>query len=71
VVETDGRDRQLDLARWREANPKRPVPPLVYWGHYVAHDNNRDNLGLALALSRNVLHAFFDFHPQVTHDLHE
>jgi hypothetical protein len=47
------------------------VPPLVYWGHYVAHDNNRDNLGLALALSRNVLHAFFDFHPQVLHDLHE
>jgi len=71
VVETDGRDRQLDLARWREANPKRPVPPLVYWGHYVAHDNNRDNLGLALALSRNVLHTFFDFHPQVLHDLHE
>jgi hypothetical protein len=71
VIETDGRDRQLDLARWRAANPGRPVPPLVYWGHYVAHDNNRDNLGLALALSRNVLHAYFDFHPQLVHDLHE
>jgi len=71
VVEVDGRDRQLDLARWRDANPNRPVPPLVYWGHYVAHDNNRDNLGLALALSRNVLQTFFDFHPQVLHDLHE
>jgi hypothetical protein len=71
VVEVDGRDRQIDLSRWRDANPKRPVPPLVYWGHYVAHDNNRDNLGLALALSRNVLHTFFDFHPQVLHDLHE
>jgi Zinc carboxypeptidase len=71
VVETDGRDRQVDLARWRDANPDRPVPPLVYWGHYVAHDNNRDNLSLALALSRNVLHAFLEFHPQVTHDLHE
>jgi len=71
VVEVDGRDRQLDLSRWRDANPNRPVPPLVYWGHYVAHDNNRDNLGLALALSRNVLHTFFDFHPQVLHDLHE
>src|SRR5437763_1525555 len=71
VVEVDGRDRQLDLSRWRDANPNRPVPPLVYWGHYVAHDNNRDNLGLALALSRNVLHTFFDFHPQVFHDLHE
>ena len=71
VIEVDGRDRQLDLSRWRDANPNRPVPPLVYWGHYVAHDNNRDNLGLALALSRNVLHTFFDFHPQVLHDLHE
>jgi hypothetical protein len=71
VVEVDGRDRQIDLSRWRDANPNRPVPPLVYWGHYVAHDNNRDNLGLALALSRNVLHTFFDFHPQVLHDLHE
>jgi len=71
VVEVDGRDRQLDLSRCRDANPNRPVPPLVYWGHYVAHDNNRDNLGLALALSRNVLHTFFDFHPQVLHDLHE
>jgi hypothetical protein len=71
VIEVDGRDRQVDLARWRDANPKRPVPPMVYWGHYVAHDNNRDNLGLALALSRNVLTTFFDFHPQVTHDLHE
>jgi hypothetical protein len=71
VIEVDGRDRQVDLARWRDANPNRPVPPLVYWGHYVAHDNNRDNLGLALALSRNVLHTFFEFHPQVLHDLHE
>jgi zinc carboxypeptidase len=71
VVEVDGRDRQIDLSRWRDANPNRPVPPLVYWGHYVAHDNNRDNLGLALALSRNVLQTFFDFHPQVLHDLHE
>ena len=71
VIETDGRDRQLDLARWRAANPGRPVPPLVYWGHYVAHDNNRDNLGLALALSRNVLKSYFDFHPQIVHDLHE
>src|SRR5207253_624813 len=71
VLEADGRDRQVDLARYRMQNPKLPTPPLVYWGHYVAHDNNRDYLGLALALSRNVLKAYFDFHPQVIHDLHE
>ena len=71
VLEVDGRDRQVDLSRYRLQNPKVPTPPLVYWGHYVAHDNNRDNMGLALALSRNVLKAYFDFHPQVIHDLHE
>jgi hypothetical protein len=71
VLEVDGRDRQVDLSRWRLANPNVPTPPLVYWGHYVAHDNNRDNMGLALALSRNVLKAYWDFHPQIVHDLHE
>ncbi len=71
VLEVDGRDRQVDLWHYREKNPGLPTPPLVYWGHYVAHDNNRDNLGLALNLSRNVMKAYFDFHPQVIHDLHE
>ncbi|HYM63020.1 MAG TPA: M14 family zinc carboxypeptidase [Thermoanaerobaculia bacterium] len=71
VLEVDGRDRMVDLWRYRAENPKLPTPPLVYWGHYVAHDNNRDNMGLALNLSRNVLRAYFDFHPQVVHDLHE
>jgi hypothetical protein len=71
VLEVDGRDRQVDLSRYRLANPKVPTPPLIYWGHYVAHDNNRDNMGLALKLSQNVLKAYWDFHPQVVHDLHE
>src|SRR5215212_7920626 len=71
VLEVDGRNRMVDLWHYREANPKVPTPPLVYWGHYVAHDNNRDQMGLALALSRNVMKAYFDFHPQVVHDLHE
>jgi hypothetical protein len=71
VLEVDGRDRIVDLWNYRKANPSVPTPPLVYWGHYVAHDDNRDNLGLSLALSRNVLHAYFDWHPQVIHDLHE
>jgi hypothetical protein len=71
VLEVDGRERQVDLWRYRQANPKLPTPPLVYWGHYVAHDNNRDQIGLSLALGRNVLKAYNDFHPQVMHDLHE
>src|SRR5215212_6215415 len=71
VLEVDGRERQVDLWRYRAANPKLPTPPLVYWGHYVAHDNNRDQIGLSLALGRNVMKAYYDFHPQVMHDLHE
>jgi zinc carboxypeptidase len=71
IVEVDGHNRQVDLSRYRLQNPSVPTPPLVYWGHYVAHDNNRDNLGLALALSKNLMKAYFDFHPQVIHDLHE
>ncbi len=71
VLEVDGRDRMVDLVRWRQANPSSPMPPLAYWGHYAGHDNNRDTLGLGLALTRNVLKAFFDWHPQVLHDLHE
>ncbi|MHB0971331.1 MAG: M14 family zinc carboxypeptidase [Thermoanaerobaculia bacterium] len=71
VLEVDGHDRMVDLWQYRTANPGLPTPPLIYWGHYVAHDNNRDNIGLALNLSKNVLGAYFDFHPQVLHDLHE
>ncbi|HQR31104.1 MAG TPA: hypothetical protein PLK30_00100, partial [Blastocatellia bacterium] len=42
-----------------------------YWGKYVAHDNNRDSLGMALALTRNQMAHFLDFHPTILHDLHE
>jgi hypothetical protein len=71
VVEVDGRDRTIDLYRYRKANPGKPVPGLVYWGKYVAHDNNRDAMGLALALSKVMLKTFLEWHPQVFHDLHE
>ena len=71
VLEVDGRDRMVDLVRWQQANPTSPMPPLAYWGHYVGHDDNRDTLGLGLALTRNVLKAFLEWHPQVLHDLHE
>jgi hypothetical protein len=71
VVEVDGRDRMVDLYNWHRANPGRTPPPLLYWGHYVAHDNNRDAMGLTLALSRNVLDTYLGWHAQVLHDLHE
>ena len=44
----------------------------VYWGKYVAHDNNRDAMGVTLKLTENVLeHLHRPWQPQVLHDLHE
>jgi hypothetical protein len=71
VVEVDGRDRMVDVYNWHLANPKSNWPPLLYWGHYVAHDNNRDAIGLSLKLTRNVLNTYLSWKAQVIHDLHE
>ncbi len=71
ALEVDGRDRMVDLYNYRKANPGKATPPLLYWGKYVAHDNNRDGLGLALALTRNQMKTFLEYHPTVLHDLHE
>ena len=43
----------------------------IYWGNYVAHDNNRDAMALTLKLSQNVLNTYLDWKAQVLHDLHE
>lgn len=71
VVEADGRNRQVDVYNWHLANPGKNWSPLIYWGKYVAHDNNRDSMALSLALTRNVLKTYIDWKPQVLHDLHE
>jgi zinc carboxypeptidase len=71
VVEVDGRNRMVDVYNWHLAHPNENWPPLVYWGHYVAHDNNRDAIGLSLKLTRNVLNTYLTWKPQVLHDLHE
>jgi hypothetical protein len=71
TLEVDGRDTMVDLYNYRKANEGKRAPGLIYWGKYVAHDNNRDSLGMALALSRNQMAHFLDFHPTVLHDLHE
>ena len=71
VLEVDGRDREVDLYNWEKANPDKPAPSLLYWGHYVAHDNNRDGIAMALQLSKIQMKTFFTWHPQVLHDLHE
>ena len=71
IVEVDGRDRQVDIYKWHLAHPNQNWPPLVYWGHYVAHDNNRDAMGLTLKLTQNVAKTFMGWKAQVLHDLHE
>src|SRR5258707_1643032 len=71
VVEVDGRDRMVDIYKWHLAHPKYFYPPLVYWGKYVAHDNNRDAMGVTLKLTENVLNTYVQWNAQVLHDLHE
>ncbi|HEV2961402.1 MAG TPA: M14 family zinc carboxypeptidase [Candidatus Angelobacter sp.] len=71
IVEVDGRDRMVDIYRWHLAHPKENYPPLVYWGKYVAHDNNRDAMGVTLKLTENVLNTFVNWKAQALHDLHE
>jgi hypothetical protein len=71
VVEVDGRDRMVDLYKWHLSHPKEIYPPLVYWGKYVGHDNNRDAMAVTLKLTENVLNTYVDWDAQVLHDLHE
>jgi hypothetical protein len=71
VVEVDGRDRIVDIYKWHLAHPKDFFPPLIYWGKYVAHDNNRDAMGVTLKLTENVLNTYVGWKAQVLHDLHE
>lgn len=71
IVEVDGRDRVVDLYEYRKKHPKDQVNGALYWGKYVAHDNNRDAMGMTLKLTENVLNTYVDWKAQVLHDLHE
>jgi hypothetical protein len=72
VIEVDGREKNVDTYYF---NKKRPAGtqrlPLMYWGKYVAHDNNRDAMGQFLALTQNVNRFWLDWTPTIMHDLHE
>ncbi len=71
VAEPDGRDYAVDVYEWRKKHPNDTPPGTVYSGKYVGHDNNRDAMGLTLAMSRAVLNTFIGWKAQVLHDLHE
>ncbi|MHB1097884.1 MAG: M14 family zinc carboxypeptidase [Gemmatimonadaceae bacterium] len=72
VIEVDGREANVDTYYF---NKKRPAGearlPLMYWGQYVQHDNNRDGMGQFLALTRNTTKTFLEWTPTIMHDLHE
>ena len=70
VIEADGRDKQVDTYYYGKKTGKAR-PPLMYWGKYVAHDNNRDGMGQFLNLTRAVTKTQLEWNPTVMHDLHE
>ena len=72
VVEPDGRAKVVDLHMGKRKDPDANLPTRpLYWGKYVAHDNNRDNIGLSLALSRAITRTYLEYRPTVFHDHHE
>ena len=72
VIEVDGREKQVDTYYFNKKQPQgAPRLPLMYWGKYVAHDNNRDGMGQFLALTKNVTKTFLEWKPTIMHDLHE
>jgi len=70
VLEVDGREKMVDTYYYGKKTGK-PRPPLMYWGKYVAHDNNRDGMGQYLKLTQAITKNVLEWHPTVLHDLHE
>ncbi len=72
VIEVDGREKQVDTYYFNKKRAQGDARlPLMYWGKYVQHDNNRDGMGQFLKLTQAVTKTTLDWHPTVVHDLHE
>src|SRR5438874_7749374 len=72
VVEVDGREKEVDTYYFnKKRTPGDARLPLMYWGKYVQHDNNRDGMGQFLKLTQAVTKETLEWHPTVMHDLHE
>ena len=69
VIEVDGREREVDTYYYNKRTGQRL--PLMYWGKYVQHDNNRDGMGQYLKITRNFTKGVLEWHPTILHDLHE
>lgn len=76
VVEVDGHEKMVDTYYLNKQltakyGKKAPQLPLMYWGRYVQHDNNRDGMGQYLKLTQNITKTLLEWTPTVMHDLHE
>ncbi len=72
ATEVDGRNRIVDLIEEeKQLKLGRGGIPTVYWGKYIAHDNNRDGLMMSIKLTQNMNTGFLHWHPTIMHDLHE
>jgi len=72
VLEVDGREKQVDTYYFNKARAEGDARlPLMYWGKYVAHDDNRDGMGQLLKLTQAVTELTLAWHPTILHDLHE
>ena len=72
ATEVDGRNRIVDIIEEeKQLKLGRGGIPTVYWGKYIAHDNNRDGLMMSIKLTQNVNAGFLHWHPTIMHDLHE
>jgi hypothetical protein len=72
VIEVDGREKQVDTYYFNKKRAQGDARlPLMYWGKYVQHDNNRDGMGQFLKLTQAVTKQTLAWHPTVIHDLHE
>ena len=72
VIEVDGREKEVDTYYFNKKRAQGEARlPLMYWGKYVQHDNNRDGMGQFLKLTQTVTKETLEWHPTVIHDLHE
>ena len=72
VLEVDGREKQVDTYYFNKKRGEGDARlPLMYWGKYVQHDNNRDGMGQFLELTRAITRLTLAWRPTILHDLHE
>ena len=66
VIEVDGREKQVDTYYFNKKRaPGDARLPLMYWGKYVQHDNNRDGMGSSSKLTQAVTRLTLDWHPTI------